>query len=171
MKLQFRPSKLKVRRTKLRYIIIHHTAEQYSNPATLVDNPKFQTEKIYNGVLELKQGDINYNFLIEKINSDYQIIMARPFPYLCEYPDIPNDINNSSIHIGCMGNYDLKIPDKRFYEVLAYKVINPLMKQYHLTPSLIKLHRDVTTKKDLSCPGYFFNDDKLYANLRRFVIQ
>lgn len=171
MKIPFKPSLLKVRRGKPRFIILHHTAEMYENPESRIDNQKFQMPGISKGVLEKKQGDINYHYIIDKIKEDYQPIVCRPFVYICEWPDIHTDINDRAIHVALLGSYDFKIPEKRCYEVLAFRLLNPMLKMFKLTPSRIKFHRDVSSDKELTCPGDFIEPDIIEAMVRRFVIK
>lgn len=171
MRLPLRPSLLKLRRTKLRYIIIHHTAEIYKNPNLSLDNQKYQMRNLINDVLLAKDPDINYNYIIENVENEFQVYTARPYQYLCEWEDIPKNINNSSLHIGILGNYNLKFPNKRMYEILAYRLLNPLLKLNHLNPSRIKLHREVSLDTDMECPGYFMDKAILESMVRRFIIK
>ncbi len=170
-KMQLRPSLLKIRRKTPKWIIIHHTAEMYLNPSARVDNPKYQMGDIFNGVLELKQGDVNYHYVVEKVKEDYVAIATRPLPYMCEWDDIPDDINKRSLHIACLGNLDFQIPPMRLYQIMAYRLINPMLKMFGIPPSKIKLHRDVTKDNDVFCPGEFFELDRLIAQVRRYVIK
>jgi N-acetylmuramoyl-L-alanine amidase len=170
-KMQLRPSLLKIRRQSVKWIIIHHTAEMYLNPMARMDNPQYQMSAIFNGVLELKQGDVNYHYVVEKIKDDYVAIATRPFPYLCEWDDIPANINKRAIHIAALGNLDFQIPPLRLYQIMAYRLVNPMLKMFAIPPSKIKLHRDVSDDKDVYCPGEFFELDRLITQVRRYVIK
>jgi len=170
-KIILRPSLLKVRRQSIKWVIIHHTAEMYENPEARIDNSKYQLPGLFKGVLELKQGDVNYHYVIEKIKEDYVALVTRPFPYLCEWPDIDDNINNRAIHVALLGNYDLKIPEKRMYDILAYRVLNPMMKMFNITPSKIKLHKEVSNDEDTYCPGEFINPGRIITATRRYVIK
>lgn len=170
MKIPFRPSRLTIRRKPIKWLIIHHTAEFYELPEARIDNAKYQTKAIFKGVLERKEADVNYNVVIEKIDEDYIPIVARPFSYLCEYPDISPDINKRALHVALLGSYDFKIPNIRLMEVLAYKVLNPFMNMFKISTNKIKLHRDVSTE-DISCPGDFVNLGKIMALVKRYVIK
>lgn len=171
MKLPFKPSLLTVRRQSVKWIIIHHTAELYEQPESRIDNPQFQMQGLTKGVLEKKDGDINYHYVIDKIKEDYIPIVCRPFVYLCEFDDISKDINNRAIHVALMGSYDFKIPEKRCYEVLAYRILNPMLKMFHLSPNKIKLHSEVSSNEDLTCPGDFIDKGIIISMVRRFVIK
>ena len=171
MKMPFKPSMLKLRRQSVKWIILHHTAEMYDIPSIRIDNDKYQIPGLINGVLEKKQGDVNYNFVVEKIKEDYNAFVMRPFPYLCDFPDIHNDINNRAIHVALLGSYDFTIPPKRLYEVLAYRLLNPFMNMFHLSPSKIKFHRDVSDDKDLTCPGDFVDYAIVESMVRKYVLK
>ena len=171
MKIKLRPSRLKVRRQTVKWIIVHHTAEMYKQPEARIDNAKFQMPALVAGVHIQKQADINYHYVIDKIKEDYYPIVTRPIAYLCEWDDIDKNINNRAVHVAVMGSYDMKIPVARLYEILAFRLLNPMLKLFNLAPNRIKLHRDVSSDKDLSCPGDFFNEGKMITLTRRFVIK
>lgn len=170
MKIPLRPSILKVRREGTKFIILHHTAELYPQPGAKIDNRTYQLPEIFKGALEQKT-DINYHYIIERVGEDYIPIICRPLPFLCEWDDIKPEINKRSIHIAILGNCDMKIPPKRLYEVLAYRLINPLLKVYTLAPNRVKLHSQVSSNEELSCPGDFFDLTVVKSMIRRFVIK
>jgi len=169
MKIPLKPSLLTIRR-RSKWIILHHTAEMYEQPASRIDNVKYQMPGLFKGVLEKKQGDINYHYVIDKIGEDYVPIVCRPFVYMCDWPDIHPDIANASLHVALMGSYSFKVPEKRCYEILAFRVLNPLLKMLHLPPNRIKFHSDVS-EDDIDCPGSFVDPAVVEAMVRRFVIK
>ncbi len=171
MKIPLRPSWLKIRRQSVKWIIIHHTAELYDIPSARIDTPKYQLPALFKGVLEKKQGDINYHYVVEKVKEDYVAIMTRPFVYLCEWDDIDDNINNRAIHVAALGSYDFKVPEMRMYQVMAYRVLNPMLKLYGISPKRIKFHNEVSSNKDLSCPGDFMDMGRVISQVRRFVIK
>ena len=171
MKIPLRPSLLKVRRQSVKWIIVHHTAEMYPNPEARIDNAKYQMPALWKGVMEQKTGDVNYHYIIEKVKEDYIPIVARPFVYLCDWPDIDLNINNRALHVALLGSYDFKVPVKRMYEILAFRLLNPFMKMYGLSPAKIKFHNEVSSIEDLSCPGDFLDKAVLISMVRRFVIK
>ena len=170
MKIPLRPSLLKVRRQSVKWIVLHHTSEMYPQPAAKIDNVKFQSPELFKGVLEQKTGDVNYHYVVEKIGEDYYPIVTRPFVYLCEWPDIDVNMNNRAIHIALLGNYDLAVPEIRLYEILAFRLLNPFMKMFGITPKHIKLHRDVSNE-DITCPGDFVDMGRIESLVRRYVIK
>jgi hypothetical protein len=170
MKIPLRPSRLTVRRQTPKWIILHHTSEIYDIPSVRIDNKKFQMIGLNKGVLEKKQADINYHYIVEKIKDDYYPIAARPFVYLCEWDDIDLNVNNRAIHVALLGNYDFKIPEKRLYQVLAFRLLNPFMKMFSLAPNRIKMHREVSNE-DITCPGTFVDPAIVQSMVRRYVIK
>ncbi len=171
MKIPFKPSMFKVRRGKVRWIILHHTSELYDNPEARIDNNKFQMAGLSKGVLEKKHGDINYHYVMDKVGEDYAPIICRPSVYLCDWEDIHPDINNHAVHVALLGNYDFKIPEKRLLEVLSYRVLNPFLKMHSLAPNKIKLHNEVSSDEELSCPGDFIDRAVIESMVRKFVIK
>jgi len=170
-RIPLRPSMLKRRRQSVKWIILHHTAEMYENPESKIDNPKYQVSGLFKGVLEKKQGDVNYHYVIDMIKSDYTVITCRPFVYLCDWEDINPNINNRAIHIGILGDYDFKIPPIRLYQILAYRLINPMLNHFGISPTKVKFHRDVSSNTELSCPGDFIDMNRLISQIRRYIIK
>lgn len=170
MKIPFRPSRLDIRRQTIKWLIVHHTAEFYELPEARIDNSKYQANAIFKGVLERKEPDVNYHVVIDKIKDEYIPIITRPFPYLCDFPDIHDDINKRSLHIAMLGSYDFKIPPVRLLEVLTYRVLNPFLNLFKISPNKVKLHREVS-KEDISCPGDFVNSGKILSLIKRYVIK
>jgi len=169
--MRLRPSRMKIRRLPVRWIIVHHTVELYDISQARVDNKAYQLYGLVKSVLERKDPDINYHYVIDKIKDDYVPIVTRPTVYLCDWPDISTDINDRAVHVALLGSYDLKMPDRRLYEILAYRLLNPMMKEFNIKPDRIKFHNEVSSDKDLSCPGLFLSKDIVKAMTRRFVIK
>jgi len=170
MRPRLNPARMKIRRKPIKWIILHHTAELYPAPAAKIDNAQFQLPSLYNNALELDEPDLEYHFVIEQIKNDYYVIMTRPFVYLCEWHDIKPNINNRAIHIAFLGSYDYKIPTPRLLEVLAFRLINPLIKMFPIIPTRVKLHRDVSSE-DITCPGDFISLAKIVAQTRKYVVK
>jgi hypothetical protein len=70
-----------------------------------------------------------------------------------------------------MGNYSFTVPEKRLYEVLSYRLLNPMLKQFGISPNKIKLHNEVSSNDDLTCPGDFVDRAVIESMVRRFVIK
>jgi hypothetical protein len=171
MKIIFRPSGMKVRRQSVKWIVLHHTSEMYDLPEADIDTYRYQFWTLFSGVGEKKQADINYHYVIDKIKEDYIPIVCRPITSLCDWPDIDVNINNRALHIAMLGSYDVKVPELRLMEVLAYRLLNPFLKIYALNPSRIVFHNEVSSNKELTCPGDFMNKEKIITLTRRFVIK
>jgi len=171
MDVKIKPSLLTIRRNKLRYIILHHTSEIYKDSKSKINNNKYQMKGIYDGTLELKHGDVNYNFVIDKIDGEFSVFTCRPFTFLCDFDDIPDQYNRSAVHIGLMGNYDFKISEKRCYEILAYRILNPISKMFKIPETNIFFHRELSDNKDLTCPGLFVDKTVIISMMRKYLIK
>lgn len=170
MKIPFKMGLLKVRHIFPRYIIIHHTFCTYSvNPAVRVDNASFQIGKLGTEVLEQKTPDLNYHVIVEQVGEEFYAFMARPFNTLCTFDDINPGLNNMALHVAVLGNYDLKIPVPRLYEILAYRVLNPLARSFHIPEKRIKFHSEVSTNKEQTCPGSFLDKNVVIAMRRKYM--
>jgi hypothetical protein len=171
-KMPIRLPLLRLRRTRVKYIVIHNTAELYPITAAQIDNSQFQTPKIISNLMEKNLIDINYNFLVEKIGDEYWVICARPFVLLCDFPDIEPSINNMAIHIGVLGDYNKKLPDRRLYSILAYRLVSALLKQFRLGYDRIFLHKELsTTPEETTCPGEFFDKAILLSFARKYIMR
>jgi hypothetical protein len=171
LQFPFKRPLLKVRHTAARYIIIHHTYELYKASSAVIDNNQYQLPAILNNVLETASPDINYHFVIEKIKDDFQVFAMRPFVTFCDFPDIEQGINEKAIHIALLGDYDLRIPEKRIYDVLAYRIVCPLMKQFAIYEDHLYNHKDVSTDKTLTCPGQSFDLQILKMFTRKYIMR
>jgi len=170
-KIPFKPSMFKIMRKRPKWIIIHHTAELYDDPQAKIDTSKFQMSTLGAQVLEKKHGDINYHYVIEKIGDDFYPIVTRPYMFLCDWEDIHPDINQAAIHIALLGDFTYQIPVKRLYEVLAYRLLNPMLKMFALNTNRVKLHNEVSLTTNLECPGVFVEPMIIQSMIRKFVIK
>lgn len=171
MKYPFRVSRLDIRQPIPKYIVLHHTWCQYKIPEIKMDTTKSQMKFLSNQVMEKKIADINYHYIVERINEDFNAIACRPLAAICDYPDIEDNINKKAIHVALLGNYDITIPDKRSYEVLAYRIINPLMKIFSLNPSRIYLHNELSDDENETCPGDFFSKTITLSFVKRYLMK
>ena len=170
MKMPLKPALMDIRRQSVKWIIIHHTAELYDIPSARIDNAIYQYPALTKGVMEKKQADINYHYVIEKVKDDYIPIACRPISYLCEWDDIDLNINNRAVHVALLGSYSFKIPEKRLYEILAYRLLNPMLKLFHISPAKIMFHSEVSNEK-IDCPGDFVDKAIVISMTRKFVIK
>ncbi len=171
MRYPFRVSKLNIRHVKPKYIVLHHSWCQYQVPSVKMDTSEFQTRTLYTQTMEKKIADVNYHYVIEKIKNDFNTMACRPFVATCDYPDIDENINKRALHFALLGNYDLSLPEKRAYEVLTYRLINPFMKIFSISPTRIYLHSELSDNKEESCPGEFFSKSVVISFVKRFVMR
>ena len=170
-KLLFKPSMMKLRKQKPNCIILHHTADFYDKSEIIIDNPKFQSRSLYNNAHEKAEPDINFNYYVEQVKDDYFAFIRRPISFLCDYDDIPKHLNDRAIHIALVGDMSMKVPTKREYEILAYKLISPICKIYVIPQTRIYLHNEVSEKEDLVCPGWFLDKDIVISMMKKYIVR
>jgi len=68
-----------------------------------------------------------------------------------------------------MGSYDQEQVIPRFYQQIAYRVINPLLKTYHLSFERVLLHHEVSKEYD-DCPGKLFEKTKFLAYMKNMIV-
>lgn len=171
-RIPFKPSKLKTRHVFPKWIVIHHTfcPWGYTHPTTRVDNPSFQSTGLTVDVLKKKDADVNFHFVVEQIKDEFFVMAFRPVVTECFFEDIHPDINKRAIHLAVLGNYDLKVPEKRLYEVFSYRLINPFLTFTKIPISRVIFHNEVGDE-NTSCPGFFFNKVRLITLIRKYVIK
>lgn len=171
MKLPYRPKSLPPSERRFSAIIIHDVSCQYEDLVEFMkDTPKFQVGRMRSMSFVLDgEYDVNYHFIVEKINDDYEAIVGRPLFAKCIYPDIP-DMYMYSIHVAAMGDFDADNPEDRLYQALAYKVIIPMMRLFRISPNRVVLHRDVSTDETIGCPGKFFRKNLLDSYIKSWKI-
>ena len=165
--IPLRVSALKLSGAWPQNIVIHHTGEW------LPDHPKykFDTNKIQSlsymdySFKSLKKRETGYHFLIDKVGVDFAVIVSQPLLTNCVYSDLSEQYENS-IHIGLIGNYDKDLPEKRLYKILSYRLLFPLMRMFYIEDNEILLHKEITTNKQITCPGEFFDKTTLFSQLR-----
>lgn len=143
------------------HIMLHHSATQDSGTVSWTAIEKFHKET---------QGwnDIGYHFGIELVINPYinhylsrykyQALLGRPvseFAAACPQ----GDMNRKAIHICCVGDYDLEIPEDTLYERLVHRLVRPLVKEYKISINNIVGHRNFNPAK--SCPGKNFDIEKV----------
>lgn len=171
MPTPIKKSKLKIRRGRPTWIVVHHTICQPVSPEALLDKSKFQTSKIrtYNVIIE-KRADINFHFIVEKVDDDFEVVFGRPIVAECEFDDIPNDYYRS-IHVGILGDYDVQNASVRLYNVLCYRLLVPLMRMFAIPIDRVVFHRDISTDKNCTCPGISLVLPILRAKLKEFWLK
>lgn len=165
MKVPIKPKMLTKFKLGWKYVILHDVSCNFEGLGEFyTDNVKAQINRLRTADYIMNgQNDINFHYLIERLDEDYEVVIGRPLSAMCEYDDIPDNINRTAVHVGMMGNFNYKIPGNRFYQQMAYKIISPLVQQYHIQRDRILLHDEVSIKEDLECPGKLFDKQKLLA--------
>lgn len=170
MKLPYRPKLLPVARRRFKYIIIHDISCQFEDIIDLmVDSSRFQVEKmksmnyILHGLYEL-----NYHFVVDKIDNDYNTLVARPLYSRCEFDDIESPYDHA-VHICVMGDFHNENPGNRFYQHLAYHTVIPMMRLYRIPISQVVLHKEISNANE-TCPGPNFRTTLLQSYLKSWKI-
>ena len=150
-----------------RFVIIHDVNCQAHNFGSVkIDNKECQINKLRNIEYKINnQPDLNYHYVVEMIREDYEALMGRPFGVRCDYPDIPRP-HEFAFHVCIMGDFNLDIPDNRLYQKIAYNILAPTLKMFRIPMANIFLHSEVTTDKEIHCPGNFFDKKRMINQLR-----
>lgn len=163
---------------KPEYIILHHSLTTDNKLASWNAIRNYHKSWAYNGNIVsenvalnlLSQGignikrpwnDIGYHFGIELINVEYEILFGR-MPIIDGAHCKEKRMNQKSIGICFVGNYDLIEPPQRMLEK-GINLIKWLIEIYNIKIENVMGHRDFTNK---TCPGKLFDLDKFRFNLR-----
>ena len=165
--IPIRPSNLIFSSKWPNYIIIHHTYELFLNNGSLIfDTNNFQYPELHKTYYSIYNNpELPYNFIIDKVKNDYELIVGRPLLTKIIYADIEEKYYDQ-IHIGLIGNYNEDLAENRLYATLAYRIIVPLMRLLNIPEDHILLHREIAYDPDENCPGEFFLKSKLNMHSR-----
>ena len=140
-----------------RYLVLHHSAT--------VDGQVFDYRAIKNyHTKTLGWRDIGYNFLVENINNDYEVIVGRPLT-MCGAHCYQKDMNRLGIGICFVGNYDVIKPPMDMILRAMNRIIIPLCKIFDIGWNDILGHREVTGVQK-SCPGKLWDMDVIRELVR-----
>lgn len=162
MQIPLRPYNLDLSTRWPKAIIIHDTKElDLNNGNVSLDKSKFQTDRLQQTNYELtKQQEPPYHYIVEKVGTDFQVVVNRPLLSKCVFDDLPRE-HDESIHIALLGDYDNDIASNRLYTVVAYRLLVPFIRLFKISETEIYTHKELSSNKELSCPGEFFNMAKL----------
>jgi len=134
-----------------------------------IDTVKFQTNELRTTDFVLNdRPDLNFHYVVEKIQDDWQAVVGRPISAKCEYDDIPSTISETALHVAMMGNYNFMISDLRAVKQLAYKVITPMMQLFNINRDRIYFHNELAP--DSGCPGKLLDKDLILAQVIEAMI-
>ena len=106
--------------------------------------------------IEQPYRDIGYHAGIELIENDYEILIGRMFNETGAHCR-DKGMNNKSIGICFVGNFDLKEPSEEQWKK-GLKFVKGLLEFGNLDRKIVKGHREFTDRK--SCPGKLFDLDE-----------
>ena len=126
-------------------IVIHHSLTR--------DGQTVNWDAIRRYHKSMKWIDVGYHFGVEIINGRYQILVGRPLMAVGAHC-YQQGVNTRSIGVCVVGNFDLRRPDEKCFDMLI-PFISHLLKAFKLSPNAIYGHRDFANYK--SCPGKMFD--------------
>jgi len=165
--IPLRRSNIKLAASWPSHIVLHHTACKLDIPPINLDKASFQSQKysLMNAKILKSPGATGYNFIMERVENDFTVVVSQPLMSLCEHDDIP-EIYHKSIHIALLGNYNVEVPKKRLYVVLAYRLLAPLMRLFYIKEHEIVTHEAISEDKHYSCPGENFDMSLMLMEVR-----
>ena len=172
LKVQYRPVSLPRIKRIYKYIVIHDTNCMYPHlDFTKVDDGKPRTSQLraYSLIFD-KKYDLNYHYLCQFIKTDYETFVGRPLYRLCEYEDM-SDLYQNGIHVCVFGDYNVINGQQRMYQQLSYRVLAPMMFWFGIPIGNIKLHNQISTNKEIKCPGSQFDYNKMINNLKIYILK
>lgn len=150
-------------------IILHHTYCRVKKSPLEYDRQAFQTDIYHNLNYKFRsRTETGYNFIVERVKTDFQVVVSQPLMTICEYEDI-DERYWKAIHVALMGDYDRDIPMNRLYRVLAYRVLAPLMRLFALREEDILFHSTISNNTEETCPGEFVDMEKVLMHLRSVI--
>jgi len=171
MIVPYKPIYFKKATRKFKYIIIHDLSCRFGD----LDRAKVDSNKASSGHLRNynwifnDEYDLPFHFLCDKVGTDFETIMGVPFCYYIKYDDIPSTYD-ASIHIGVAGDCSLVQPSQRAYQQIGYRSVASIVKWFGLPLNQIKLHHEVSTNKDIGCPGVLFNKNKFVSSIKSLIL-
>jgi len=155
-----------------KYIVIHSTQCIIGDKVTTLKKDSKKTVSIeklkYIYGIQEKHYDLPFHYVIESIKDDYEIFVCQPIHSVCEHYNYLQN-NSEMIHIGLVGDFQsVQMAVPRLYDVLAYRIIAPLMFTFRLNQSKIILHSEID-KTHPNCPGDLFFKSILMQRLQKFL--
>ena len=147
----------------VRWIVIHSTNCRYPFPKLKFIDDKFQTNQILFGASLDGEDDSIFHVVIDKVKDDYYPIFLKPLHYTYTGFNIKNTQINNGLHICIIGDLNQVKPDTRLYDVLAYRVLSPLMYIFRIPRRNVLLHRH-------DCPGKLFDLQYLMSLLKKYQV-
>lgn len=149
-------------------IILHSCSCSCNFPSLKIDTPKVQQVIVResNIIIDMEP-DCIYHYICELVNNDYEVFIERPFTYLADFAS-NNPIFTAAIHVGIVGDYNIRKPVSRLYDVLAYRLLAPLLYQFNL--SIEKVYRHIDLDPHADCPLKLFDMAYLKQRLQTFQV-
>lgn len=124
------------------YIIIHHSLTKDGNSVSWGAIRKYHTQT-------MGWRDIGYHYGVERVGDYYEILLGR-LPDETGAHCRERNMNDSSLGVCCVGNFDLAAPPpEQFHKCL--NLVRHLMSLYKISADKVLGHGELATYK--SCPG------------------
>ena len=131
------------------YIVIHHSLTADGKVVDWSAIRKYHKE-------HLGWSDIGYNFGVEDIYGEYEVLVGRPLTRPGAHCK-ERSMNTKGIGICFVGNYDIVKPDMKMILIAMNRIILPLCKIYDIPWNNIIGHSEAGAPK--TCPGKLFDCD------------
>ena len=161
--------------TRPKNIILHDVnCLNSTNAALNIDGPDLAIGALkVENISIANNKDLNFHFIIDRYDQDYEIITGRPMNCLCHHDDIDSAFENS-LHVMILSDLNVDVPSQRFYKILAYRCLAPLIRMLRMgndPQTVLKYHDDIlkTGTEKHKCPGDFLVRELLVSQTRRFL--
>jgi hypothetical protein len=162
--------KRRIRKRPPKYVIIHSTlcsVRNAPNSLKLDQDKKFQLPELMFQLVKIqKMEDCPFHYIIEMVNNDFYVFNMLPVHYASPFYDQEFDLNESMIHIGITGNFNIEFAIPRLYEILAYRLLTPLLNTWYIPYANIKLHSELVPQA--KCPGDMFYKEVMITKLKKY---
>ena len=134
------------------YVIIHHSLTPDSKTVSWEAIRRYHVET-------LGWNDIGYHWGIERVDDVFKVFAGRPELKIGAHC---KGMNDKSIGICCVGNYDLRPPPIWMIKELINLVI-AILTRYNIPVENVRGHHDYASYK--TCPGLLFDMPALRESL------
>ena len=118
----------------------------------------------------INKSESKLHYIIEMVNNEYQVVVSQPMLTLCSYDDL-DEIFDTSIHIGILGNLNENNINDKFYNTLAYRLLVPLLRMFRIKKTEIYTHCQLSSEEYCDCINYNLDMILIHQYIRKFLKQ
>lgn len=137
------------------YLMLHHSNTMDSNTVSWGAIEKYHLAKGW--------ADIGYHYGVERIGDSFYAVVGRPV-WQDAAACYQSNMNQTAVHVCCVGNYDLQSPPPGLIDVLVKRIILPTLHLFQIPIDHIVGHRNYAPYK--SCPGVAFSIEGVRDHVR-----